>query len=53
MAMISSIYIATITPSILKHTMGGLVNFVNFRGPEDYPFGTTTNLKAKISCIKF
>ena len=28
MTMISSIYIATITPSILKHAMGGLVSFV-------------------------
>ena len=43
--IISSIYIATITPSILKHAMGGLVSFVNFHGPEDNPFGSTTNFK--------
>ena len=40
MAIISSIYIGTITPSLLKHAMGGLVNFVIFRGPEDNPFGS-------------
>ena len=45
MAIISSIYIATITPSILKHAMGSLVSFENFRGSEDNPFGSTTNLK--------
>ena len=48
MTIISSIYISTITPSILKHAMGGIVSFVNFHGPEDDPFGSTTNLKKKI-----
>ena len=43
--IISSIFIATKTPSILKHEMGGLVSFVNFYGPEDNPFGSTTNFK--------
>ena len=40
------IYIATITP-VLKHAMGGLVSFVNFRGPEDNLFDiwSTTNFK--------
>ena len=43
--IISPVYIPTITPSILKHAMGGLVSFVNFHGPEDNPFGSTTNFK--------
>ena len=40
-------YIATITPSILKHGLewGGLMNFVNFRGPDDNPFDSTRNFK--------
>ena len=45
MAIISSVYTATITPYICKHAMGGLVNFVNFLGTEDNPFGSTTNFK--------
>ena len=45
MTIISSIYIATKTPSILKHVKGGLVSFVNFGGPEDNPFGSTKNFK--------
>ena len=32
MTITSSIYIATITLSILKHAMGALVSFVNFCG---------------------
>ena len=32
MTITSSIYIATITLPILKHAMGALVSFVNFRG---------------------
>ena len=47
MTIIPVVCIITITPSILKHTMGGLVSFVNFRGPEDNPFGSTTNSKKK------
>ena len=45
MIIISSIYIANITPSILKHALGSLVSFANFHGPEDNPFGSTTNFK--------
>ena len=45
MAIISSVYTATITPYIFKHAMGGLVNFVNFLGTEDNPSGSTTNFK--------
>ena len=41
--IISSIYIATITPSILKHEMGGLVSSVNFCGPEDNLSGSVAN----------
>ena len=42
-------YIATITPSILKHGLewGSLMNFVNFRGPDDNPFDSTRNFKKK------
>ena len=47
MTIISSIHIATITPSIFKHGMGGLVSFVNFRRPEDNQFGSTSNFKKK------
>ena len=45
MTIISSIYIASITPSILKHAMDGLVRFVNFRGLEDNISGSTKKLK--------
>ena len=45
MTIISSIYIASITPSILKHAMDGLVRFVNFRGLEDNISGSTKQLK--------
>ena len=44
---ISSIYIATITASNLKVALGGLVSFVNFREPENNPFGSTINFKKK------
>ena len=44
MKIILSVYIATITPSILKHAMGGLVSFANFHRPGDNPFGSTSNL---------
>ena len=54
MTVISSIYIVTITPSIFKHAMGGLVSFVNFCRPEDNQFASTSNFKKKKnSCIKF
>ena len=45
MTVISSIYIATITPSILKHEMGRSVSFVDFCRPENNPFVSTTNFK--------
>ena len=45
MKIISPIYIATITPSNIKHAMGGLVSFVNFRGPHDNSFGNTKKIK--------
>ena len=32
-------------PSILRHSMGGLVSFLNFHGPEENPFSRTTNFK--------
>ena len=51
MTIISSIYIATITPSILKHAMSGLVSSVNFHGPEDNPFGSTSNLLKHLSSL--
>ena len=38
MKTISSIYIAGITPSVIKHAMGDLVTFVNFRVLEGNPF---------------
>ena len=44
---IISIYVATITPPVLKHAVGDLVSFVSFHGPEDNPFGSTTNFKKK------
>ena len=50
MPKISSIHIAIITPSILKHAVGGLVHFVNFHGPEGNPFGSTRNI---FCCINF
>ena len=42
---ISPIYIITITPSILKHLMGGLISFFNFLGPKKNQFGSTTSFK--------
>ena len=45
MTIISSIYIASITTSILKHAMDGLVRFVNFRGLEGNISGSTKKLK--------
>ena len=43
MTITSSICIVTITTSFLKYTMGGLVSFANFRGPEGNPCGSTKN----------
>ena len=42
----SSMYIATAYPFVLKIANGGFVSFVNFRGPGDKPLGKTTNFKS-------
>ena len=53
MIILSSTYITPIAPSILKHAMDGLMNLVNFRRPESYPFEGKTNFKKKNSVKNF
>ena len=42
----SSMYIVTVYPCILKIANGGIVSFVNFQGPGDKPLGKTANFKS-------
>ena len=55
-----SISIAITIPSYLKTAIGGFVSVTNFLGPEDNPFGSTTNFKSldpaknlKVFCVFF
>ena len=44
--IMSSIYTSIMIPSNLKKAIGNFMSFVNFLGPEDNPFGSTTNFKS-------
>ena len=42
----ASMKIAVMIPSNLKACIGGFLSLVNFLGPEENPFGNTTNFKS-------